>query len=201
MNRIESVQKAAAARTLATAFHDDPVVVTIAPDPERRARVGRWFFGTAVEYGLRWGQVWADPDVSAVAVWLPPGSTSMTMGRMLRAGLARMPVVAGPRATGRFLRGSWAWDEVHTSVSGPHWYLVAIGTLPDRQGQGLGNALVKVGTDQADAAGLPCYLETATDDDIAFYRRRGFRVAKQVTVHGFTLTGMVRDPQAEGSLD
>ena len=194
MNRIEPAQKAAAARTLATAFHDDPVLASMAPEPNRRARVGQWFLGTAVEYGLRWGEVWADPDVSAVAVWLPPENTSMTMGRMLRAGLARMPVVAGPRATVRFLQGSWAWDEVHTSVSGPHWYLVAIGTLPDRQGHGLGSALVKVGTDQADAAGLPCYLETATDDDIAFYERRGFRVAKQVQVHGFALTGMVREP-------
>ena len=31
---------------------------------------------------------------------------------------------------------------------------------------------------QADAAGVPCYLETETERNVAFYRRRGFEVVK-----------------------
>jgi len=36
-------------------------------------------------------------------------------------------------------------------------------TRTTRQGQGLGSALVEMGTSRADAAGVPCYLETAMD--------------------------------------
>lgn len=52
----------------------------------------------------------------------------------------------------------------------------------------------RAGTDQADDAGLPCFLETATLENVAYYSRRGFEVTGQARVAGFTLYGMVRPP-------
>ena len=43
-----------------------------------------WYLGMVAQYGLRWGEVWGTADASAVAVWLPPGSGEMRLGRMLR---------------------------------------------------------------------------------------------------------------------
>ena len=83
----------------------------------------------------------------------------------------------------------------HKTVHGPHWYLVTIGTRKARQGQGLGGTLVEVGTSRADAAGVPCYLETATQRNVDFYAKRGFEVVGQAEVEGFTLFGMVRAPR------
>jgi len=37
------------------------------------------------------GAGWATDDTSAVAIWVPPGSGDMGLGRILRIGLARMP--------------------------------------------------------------------------------------------------------------
>ena len=54
---------------------------------------------------------------------------------------------------------------------------------------------MEIGTSQADAARIPTYLETATDADIAFYRKRGFEVIGQTQLGEFTLSGMVRPPQ------
>lgn len=56
------------------------------------------------------------------------------------------------------------------------------------------SALVSAGTDQADAAGLPCFLETGTAENVAYDARRGVEVVGQAEVEGFTLYGMVRPP-------
>jgi len=73
-------------------------------------------------------------------------------------------------------------------------------TRTTRQGQGLGSALVEMGTSRADAAGVPCYLETAMDSNITFYRKRGFEVVGQADCFGHTLTGMVREPRQPAGL-
>jgi ribosomal protein S18 acetylase RimI-like enzyme len=88
-----------------------------------------------------------------------------------------------------------ATEALHKAVDGPHWYLMAIGTRPEVQGTGLGSALVELGTAQADKAGIPCYLETGTESNVAFYRKRGFEVTGQAEMYGFTVYGMVRQPQ------
>jgi len=85
-------------------------------------------------------------------------------------------------------------EPFHKAGGGPHWYLLSVGTRPERQGQGLGKSLLEQGTAQADAAGLPCYLETATEENVAFYSKRGFEVTGQAEVQGFTVSGMVRPP-------
>ena len=116
----------------------------------------------------------------------------------MRAGMWRMPFKLGARGTARFMRTMSVVEPLHKAVEGPHWYLGAIATRPERQGQGLGNALLKIGTDQADAAGAPCYLETGTDENVAFYRKRGFEVSGQAQVEGYTVYGMIRPPQPTG---
>lgn len=86
-------------------------------------------------------------------------------------------------------------EPFHKQVHGPHWYLMTVGARRARQGQGLGSQLVELGTSQADDASVPCYLETGTDSNIAFYRKRGFEVIGQADLDGHTLTGMVRQPR------
>lgn len=190
-------RKRVAAATLAEAFWDDPAMGIVAPDERKRGRVGPWFWGMIVEYGLRWGEVWADDEAFAVAVWFPPGVTWTTL-RGLRAGMAELPFRLGLRPARQYLAWTSVFAQLHHVVEGPHWYLVAIGTRPARQGRGLGSALVEVGTARADAAALPCYLETATEANVAFYRKRGFEVTGQVEVMGMTMYGMVR-PSASPS--
>ena len=195
MELIRPDQVEAAANTLAMAFWDDPLMHIVAPDKKRRAAVGPWFFAKSIAYGMRWGEVSCNDDASAVAIWFPPGSTNITPGRMLRVGMGALPFRAGINGTARFMRAISATEKFHKAVEGPHWYLMAIGTSPTRQGTGLGSALLELGTSQADAAGIPCYLETATESNVAYYSKRGFEVTGQANVLGFTLYGMVRQPR------
>jgi ribosomal protein S18 acetylase RimI-like enzyme len=146
-------------------------------------------------YGIRYGQAWSNPDASAVAIWLHPESGPMTMPRMLRAGMWRAPFMLGLAGMGRMSKAMAATEAFHKQVEGPHWYLMTVGTRAASQGQGLGSALVEMGTSRADAARVPCYLETGTDSNIAFYGKRGFEVIGQAELYGHTLTGMIRRPR------
>ncbi len=195
MDLMRPDQRDAAALTLAEAFHEDPLLQILEPNERKRGGVGTWFFSTAVRYGMRWGHVWCDEDASAVAVWFPPESTEMTPGRTLRAGMGALPLKVGVRGALRLMRATSATEPFHKAVAGPHWYLLALGTRPARQGEGLGTALAELGTSQADAAGLPCYLETGTHSNVEFYSKRGFEITGQVDVQRFTLYGMVRQPR------
>jgi GNAT superfamily N-acetyltransferase len=95
----------------------------------------------------------------------------------------------------RVMQSAPVLDRLHGVVSGPHWYLMAIGTRPERQRQGLGGALIAAGTLQADAARLPCYLETASPQNVKHFESHGFRVTGNYHMHGYPIFGMVREPQ------
>lgn len=191
MNPLRRDQRRAAAEALTEAFLDDPLLELLAPDPARRASVGRWFFQTSVDYGLRWGRVWAAGDVAAVSVWLPPG-TRFDPLRSLRVGMGAYPFRVGWWPMRRIVGIAPALERLHRTVRGPHWYLMTIGTRPSRRGEGLGSAVLTAGTAQADVDAAPCYLETSTQRAVDFYLRHGFEVVGREDVQGHVLFGLIR---------
>lgn len=195
MEPLRPDQRHAASLTLAEAFSADPLLEILAPDPARRVKLGQPMMSVLLAYGMRYGTVWSNDDSSAVAIWLHPESGPMKMPRMLRAGFWRAPFMLGLGGMGRMSKAMSATEDFHKQVEGPHWYLMTVGTRAARQGQGLGSKLVEMGTSRADDAGVPCYLETGTDSNIAFYRKRGFEIIGQAECYGYTLTGMVRQPR------
>jgi GNAT superfamily N-acetyltransferase len=192
VRRIGPEQRDAAVATLAEAFLDDPLMRMMSEDEQGRRAAAPWFFGRVVTYGLRWGEVWANDDASAVAIWLPPGDSHVRTLRMVRVGLWALPFRVGLGPALRFLQGSGATERFHAAVPEPHWYLMLIGTRRDRQGQGLASALLDAVLSKADVDGLPCYLETGTDSNVAFYERRGFEVIGEVEMNGAHVRAMAR---------
>ena len=197
VNPIRPDQREAAAETLAEAFHDDPLLQLLAPDPRRRAAVGRWFFQTNVDYGMRWGRVWVADDAAAVAIWLPPGTRFGAL-RSLRVGMGAFPFRVGLGPMRKFVRVAPALQRLHGLVRGPHWYLMTIGTRPSRQGEGLGSAVLAAGTTRADLDGLPCYLETSTQRAVDFYLEHGFDVVGREDPGGHIVFGLVRQAAVRG---
>jgi GNAT superfamily N-acetyltransferase len=62
----------------------------------------------------------------------------------------------------------------------PHFYLAVLGTDPSRQGHGIGSALLQPVLDLCDRDGVPVYLESSKESNVAFYARHGFRVTAEV---------------------
>lgn len=67
----------------------------------------------------------------------------------------------------------------------PHWYLATLGTAPERQGRGVGSTLLATVLDRLDEEGLPAYLESSKERNVAFYARHRFEVVRELVVpHG-----------------
>jgi ribosomal protein S18 acetylase RimI-like enzyme len=90
-------------------------------------------------------------------------------------------------------------QELHSrSVSGDHWYLLALAVHPRHQGHGWGSQLVRHGLARAQSRNLPSYLETTNPRNIAFYQRHGFELVGEQPVAGGgpMIWGMLCPPAA-----
>ena len=60
-----------------------------------------------------------------------------------------------------------------------HAYLWFLGVRPEAQGLGVGSRLLRAASSRLDATGMPAYLETQTERNVALYRRHGFEVVSE----------------------
>jgi GNAT superfamily N-acetyltransferase len=164
--------------TVVAAFATDPLLRWVWPDDARYAGCAPAFFGLLLDLRLESGEVWVAEDgaaVDSVAMWDPPG------------GLYQPPPSERWTAVQQDFtdreRAGWATYEEAMGVpaaAGPHWYLGVLATAPGRQGTGLGRAVTAPMLAAADRTGLPAYLETASETNVAIYRRLGFDVDREV---------------------
>jgi ribosomal protein S18 acetylase RimI-like enzyme len=117
-------------------------------------------------------QVLVSPQRTAASIWLPPGAWKAPPAELVRFG-PQLVRAFGPR-TVRALSLLTRIEKHHPSE--PHWYLEAIGTVPEARGRGVGPSVLTPVLDRCDAAGLPAYLESSNPRNIAFYERHGFVV-------------------------
>jgi GNAT superfamily N-acetyltransferase len=66
----------------------------------------------------------------------------------------------------------------------PHWHLSLLGVDPDRQGEGIGSALLRPVLERCDHGRRPAYLETSKPANLRFYARHGFAVRDEVELRG-----------------
>jgi GNAT superfamily N-acetyltransferase len=80
----------------------------------------------------------------------------------------------------------------------PHYYLGGLGTDPAWQKRGLGSAVLAPVLEICDRDGVPAYLESSKESNIAFYERQRFELIDEVSVPGSSvrLWLMWRDPLA-----
>jgi ribosomal protein S18 acetylase RimI-like enzyme len=177
---------------LSRAFDDDPVMEWLFPDPRRRPRWTRTFFGVRLRQLLRQEEVWATADGSGAALWAQPDRWKLTVPETASL-LARIVVGVG-RRTIRGLRGLELIEERHPTE--PHWYLAVLGVDPPAQGEGLGSALLAPVLRACDEDGVAAYLESSKERNVAFYARHGFRVTDEVQMpKGPPIWLMWRDPR------
>lgn len=183
-----------AAAALAAAFVDDPVWCwLVGRDSLPAAAARRFFRADAAARQRHGGEVYvADGDGSA-AVWASPARHDVTWFDLAR----QTPIVMRlfGRNTPRAINMLVALDKVHPTE--PHWYLAFLGTRPERQGRGLGSAVMAPVLDRCDAEGVPAYLESSKESNVPFYRRHGFEVTSvfESPGDGPPLWCMWRDPQ------
>lgn len=164
-------------QTLARAFADDPMLCFVLNDEATRAAAMPRLFKLLFKLGLPYGACDVTSGYEAAALWRPPGQWHMPLWQYV-ANLGEFLGVFGLR---RGLRAAGIMDQVEKQhPHEPHWYLQAIGTDPARQGKGFGGVVMRRQLANADAAGMPAYLESSKESNIPIYASFGFEVTGEI---------------------
>ncbi|MHB8465266.1 MAG: GNAT family N-acetyltransferase [Acidimicrobiales bacterium] len=182
------------AAALASAFGEDPVCCWMAGQTDCEVRMTPFWRGL-IKQGLRTPdhEISMSDDGGSVAVWrgidqwkLPPADIVRSLPSLMASLRFRLPTALRLLAT---------MEKSHPSA--PHYYLEFLGTRRDRQGHGLGSAVISDMLDRCDTEGVPAYLESSNPRNVPFYARHGF--VEQGVVHapkgGPALTTMWREPK------
>jgi ribosomal protein S18 acetylase RimI-like enzyme len=165
------------AAAMARAFYDDPVVGWCwADEPRRMARLQRGFGLFLRRVYLRHEECYATADLVGAAFWLPPEAWRLGGFDRVRL-IAPMGLVHG-RALPRILRLLSFLEARHPHER--HYYLQFIGVEPERQGRGIGSALLRPMLVRCDRERMPAYLEASSERSRGLYERHGFELVERV---------------------
>jgi len=184
-------------RTLARAFHDDPLSEYMLLGGAQNERAQKHFWRGAISHAVRHGGEIHTSDSAAVAVWNAPGHWKWSVSDVVRS-TPRLMLAMGHRGLAT-LMGLQHIEAVHPAEP-EHWYLSGLGTDPAEQGKGHGSAAIRPILDRCDREVVPAYLESSKEANIPFYERHGFRVTGEVRFgkRGPLIWPMWRDPQPDG---
>ena len=164
------------AQALARAFYDDPVFQWLVPDDSERARRSERGFSLYLrKVYLPHDECYTTDDVVGGALWMPPGTWHLGPLAQLRL-LPGMLAAMGARLP-QVLRAIATIESNHPKE--PHWYLPFVGVEPERQGRGIGTALMRPIVERCDDQRLPAYLEATTPRNRTCYERQGFEVTEE----------------------
>ena len=177
---------------MAQAFYDDPVFGWLFPDDDRRLAQSRRYFAGRTRILMRQEEIYTIDGGGAAAMWARPGEWRDPPLEVLRQFASLVPALG--RRIPRSLTGLREIEERHPAK--PHWYLAVLGTHPDRQGAGIGSALLEPVLHECDRLEIPAYLETGKERNVSFYNRHGFKVTERVELpQGPPLWLMWREPR------
>lgn len=182
--RLSTTQIAQASSLLGRAFQNDPLMIYVIPDAEKRRRLLPTLFRSAVSYCLRYGIIYTTPGLQGLVCCLPPGQAKM-ITRLALTSLESVPFGLGLSGLRRFLYTSKYTASAHKqAASGDHWYVWVLGVDPEQQGSGVGGQLLQTVLQQAREQNVPCYLDTQNPCNVPFYQKQGLHQVSQTQVPG-----------------
>ena len=183
-----------AVRCLVGAFAGDPITGYFFQSvPDRRDAAAALFFSILlrVRLILRMPVLLAVDDDKVVGVAMGYDASRLAWPPELSQEWAALEAsVAGMPERSRL------YDQVSScGVPGsPHYYLGVIGIDPNRQGEGIGRALLsafcQLSSDDPKSSGV--YLETATPANLGFYEKSGFKQTHRAAMGNATLWCLFR---------
>src|SRR5260221_10268020 len=117
------------------------------------------------------GMSWTDGTCSTAAFWVPPGPLP-ALTEAAKVALDELDRRLTPAVVER-LKIS---DHVLRAArpDGDYFYLQGVGTDPAHQEHGFARAVLAPVLEQCDREGIPAYLESTKERNVAFYEHRGF---------------------------
>jgi len=173
VRRAERSEIARLADSLAGAFYDDPVLTYSWPDDARRFRRSERYFASQLRALWDRREVYTLDDVSSVAVWARPDEWQIPVAAVARVAATSVRTRVRLRSLAAYLET----DKLHPEE--PHWYLEFLGTVPAKQGTGLGGQVLAPVLQRADEEGVAVWTWSSNRKNLAFYHRHGFVVLEE----------------------
>lgn len=202
IRRLARADLAGAVASAARAFHDDPLFNFFEPDLVKQSKRLPGLMRATIVDTLPLAETYAayvDGKAKAVAAWMPPGTYPRSPRREAMFYLRALPsmLMVGRRLPPA-LQLLTTIDKAHPKHE--HWYLSLLAVDPELQGRGLGGALLAPVLERADGEGLPVYLETQTDANVAWYGRHGFGLVETLRLPNVpdspTMWTLQREPRS-----
>jgi ribosomal protein S18 acetylase RimI-like enzyme len=189
---MEAADMIAVCDVMGCAFADNPsTLANVRGDPVKARRVMRHAVQIA-KFGRRWSYALVAVQGGSIVGALNAAEwphcqmgiaekikTAPAMTRIMRTALPRAFTMMNKR-------------EAHDPHE-PHWHIGPIGVRPDRQGEGVGKALLKTFLTTADEREWPAFLETDVDRNVKLYEHFGFTVISRQDIVGIDTRFMWRD--------
>ena len=165
---------------LAAGFHDDPLFSHLFPRASNRAATLYSLMRAEARASAKLGVGYVaidDGQVLGASLWTEPGK-KRSLGHQVREALSGWRALAQPRGAFDGIRIVLATDARRPNTR--HRYLGVLAVDPSAQGRGVGRALIAVGLRSSDEDGDVTYLETAKQDNLAWYSRFGFEEIEEL---------------------
>jgi GNAT superfamily N-acetyltransferase len=174
-----------AARTLAHAFKDDPIINYIYPNANDQETKLPYLYQSLLRLFLGYAHIYITSDrVEGIAVWRSYKKTNLSFRQFLLSGALWPALRIGISAAKRITLFDYIESKHKKPVPSPHWYLDVLGVAPQFQGQGFAGKLLRGMLLRIEKEGIPCYLETEKEKNILFYQHFNFKVIDEFTVPG-----------------
>jgi GNAT superfamily N-acetyltransferase len=170
-----------AAGVIAKAFQDYPLSVYFIPDDSKRRKKQPAIFRPMISRGLKYGEVYTtSPKFEGVAVWFRSTTGRDSIWSMFSFGFLVIPFITGISNSIRQISFGLRTESIRKRVAPvPHLHLQLLGVDPVYQGQGFSSKLLRPMLARADKEGIPCFLETQAEKNVALYEHFGFRVVDE----------------------
>jgi GNAT superfamily N-acetyltransferase len=198
VRRLEHHEVGEAVAVCSRAFWPDPLLGFFARDLLHEYRYLPEFF----EVDLKSMWKYCDPTVAdfqgrigAVAVWVPAEASERPFLEEAFKQIRSLPTLLRAKHKVKAMKLLTA---VETARPKHHQYLALLATDPSAQGKGLASGLLRPVLERCDAEGIPSYLETQKEANLAFYGRHGYEQTGVVELSGCPKVWLLtRQPKAE----
>lgn len=191
--------KEAAARVIAQAFKDDPLISFMLPFRLTRASTLRKFFRAYGEVNIKNGRGYGSGEpLSGIAYWKFPEQDNLSISVKVLAGFLPLLFTMYPIGYMRAKGILGQIESLHAKHAGePHFYLDNIGVIPSARGKGVSSRLIRPILEMADSQKVIAYTDTVTRSNVALYEHFGFQCVEECPVPGtgVTVWALRRNPQ------
>jgi len=164
------------ATVLARAFFCDPVFSWLMPDSRHRIwQLTAYFCAVFPLY-----EAYLTTNRGSAALWNPPRTGESHNIELLRQLFFTLRIEG--RYIGRLVRVARLLESHRPKE--PHWYLHAVGTLPEAREPFLGGVVVRALLNKADGRRQPVYLENTNPRNRPFYTHFGFEPLPELVLPG-----------------